>query len=770
MTNLTALFLTVCLSYSPIQHVLAQASQGDSTLLHRGIEAYELENYGEAIKIFKRVLNNDSLHAEAHANLARAYSAKGDRIPAANHARLAVRHDRDHIPFLILRHQIGFINPRPLDRARKRRLLSKILDLDPGNAYANRERGRELAQVYFHHRDRVRVSDALPLSSPPSSSQNIALPDQAPTQIRDPFDINVLESFGYAVVPLDMRAKEAYPEAVAHLVRAVQTDPEMRPAYDLLMGLFAASGKHQEMFNWAETMKSFLPEDAYSHLYLGYASHQLQRSELAEESFLAAQQFLSVEDKVAFEDVSRIMNDDQKKQFKREKSDGGSEYWDRRDPLYLSSYNERENEHYARMVYAQLLFSEPKLDLNGWDSERGEIYIRYGAPSSMYYMTSAVEDCNNGVSPYAIGMGINNITNFHVFDYGEMKFVFGNPGSVGNIENQTEPNNVGVPPLNEFPLYSPCAVYYQSLASLNAERDYVIRSRSTIRETPTSYQLPGKVVDFPYMTTAFKGEGPQTDLLISFGFPIGSSPTLSQRSTTQTSSLGLDTGAFLIGADGVLTSNRYKAEDIYTQEILRFEGTSLWPGSHTLSERSGTYTLSVEFQRESDGAKGAKQDPIVLPDFTRSEFTMSELLLAYYIGEEDEVATGESPRGSIVRNQYDIQPSPWALYENGAPVYFYFELYNLNRGTGGTGNYKVEAFLIDEKSARKNRRRLLRRARRNQGGVAVSFEGQTANNDTGQYFIMDTEGLTPGTYVLIVQVTDTHNGKTELQEREIFVM
>jgi len=51
-----------------------------------------------------------------------------------------------------------------------------------------------------------------------------------------------------------------------------------------------------------------------------------------------------------------------------------------RDPLLITAVNEREVEHRARFTYAQERFTIPKLDVQGWKSDRGQILIRYGFP------------------------------------------------------------------------------------------------------------------------------------------------------------------------------------------------------------------------------------------------------------------------------------------------------------------------------------------------------------------------------------------------------
>ena len=51
-----------------------------------------------------------------------------------------------------------------------------------------------------------------------------------------------------------------------------------------------------------------------------------------------------------------------------------SRFWTSKDPRYLTPWNERKIEHYARLVYADLLYGSEGLELRGWDTERGTYF------------------------------------------------------------------------------------------------------------------------------------------------------------------------------------------------------------------------------------------------------------------------------------------------------------------------------------------------------------------------------------------------------------
>jgi GWxTD domain-containing protein len=60
-------------------------------------------------------------------------------------------------------------------------------------------------------------------------------------------------------------------------------------------------------------------------------------------------------------------------------------FWKRRDPDPATPYNERLIEHMARVAFAEIHFSVPRLGRPGSLTTRGEVYIRYGRPLGWFF-------------------------------------------------------------------------------------------------------------------------------------------------------------------------------------------------------------------------------------------------------------------------------------------------------------------------------------------------------------------------------------------------
>lgn len=71
------------------------------------------------------------------------------------------------------------------------------------------------------------------------------------------------------------------------------------------------------------------------------------------------------------------------------------DFWDRRDPTPGTQRNERMEEYYFRVSYANEQYS--RLTDSGWNTDRGEVYIRFGEPDMVDR-----HPFNYGTKPYEI--------------------------------------------------------------------------------------------------------------------------------------------------------------------------------------------------------------------------------------------------------------------------------------------------------------------------------------------------------------------------------
>lgn len=72
-------------------------------------------------------------------------------------------------------------------------------------------------------------------------------------------------------------------------------------------------------------------------------------------------------------------------------------YWKQRDPTPETAENELMDEYYKRVDFTNFHFTVNNVDKDGWETDRGKIYVKYGPPDSVDRYTNELN-----VPPYEI--------------------------------------------------------------------------------------------------------------------------------------------------------------------------------------------------------------------------------------------------------------------------------------------------------------------------------------------------------------------------------
>ena len=125
----------------------------------------------------------------------------------------------------------------------------------------------------------------------------------------------------------------------------------------------------------------------------------------------------------ALEDIQYLLTQVEKRQIKKLNLDGKraflDKFWESRDPDLSTPENERRTEHYRRLAEANHVFGY--LDIPGWKTDRGRIWVLYGCPES--------EDSR----PMEIDARAYRIWFFDQIE-GGVEFVFVDRAGFGNFE------------------------------------------------------------------------------------------------------------------------------------------------------------------------------------------------------------------------------------------------------------------------------------------------------------------------------------------------
>ena len=757
--------------------VLLAASPGvvwaqTSEWVEEGKEAFRAERYEAAARAFERAAEADPQNAEAHYLLARLYfeTPLRDAKEADRALDRALALEPENPQFLVARLQQlrteswNFFAER-VREAKRRELARDILALDSANAFAHEELGLSEIRDFWRYRNAIMlptlqygpggyarsdVQDGPLFSEPvapdpfdPTLTEQPAVeqPDPIPVGdlpepdevfLADRFDLEALEEQGVPIQDLSARAQRAYDAAIGHLEKALASDPRRRSVYDAMMEVHALKGEYAAALDMLEGMYAHFPEDPETWLYLGLAHYRAGNLDAADRSFQTASEFMTPEEQAAFEGLDDLLPEDEEGRYADDPVAYASQFWTSKDPRFLTPYNERKLEHWARLTYADLLYGAADLDLRGWDTQRGRIHVRYGLPQTDVVLLSNNRDLLANA--------------FNVWDYGDFRFVFEDPFRNG-----------------EYRLYSPPADEIGAGTDpwLN---DYAIRAKETFREVPEryTYEAPGRQVEIPYLVNAFKGEEGLTDLYVHYGVPITQYDEDRERIDVTA-----NTGAFLISDDrDILVERRRTIYGLPTAQVVPFAETNLWVDTQLMHAPPGQHAVSVEFETASGATVAVQRRDVDVPAFQPERLALSDVMLAYHV---EETESGE-PLGEadVVRRNLSIRPAPWSVFSQRQPVYLYFEAYGLRQGEGGQTDYEVDISLVPKETAT-GVAKVFKNLFGGEDGVSVRYTASSATPDPAEYQILDATDQPPGLYTLTVRIRDRLANETVEAEQDLFL-
>ncbi|MGH7730808.1 MAG: GWxTD domain-containing protein, partial [Candidatus Eiseniibacteriota bacterium] len=136
----------------------------------------------------------------------------------------------------------------------------------------------------------------------------------------------------------------------------------------------------------AERALAAAPNRPEAKLAVAYTSFRLGRIARAESTFVAAFPDLPRIARERFEDIGPLASERDTATLRKLPPEGRAEFlrrfWREHDPDLASLENEAQLEYWARVAQAYFLFFDSRR--RQWD-ERGEVYVRYGAPERAEY-------------------------------------------------------------------------------------------------------------------------------------------------------------------------------------------------------------------------------------------------------------------------------------------------------------------------------------------------------------------------------------------------
>ena len=628
-----SLLILGCLIAAP-----AWTSEVDS-LYHAALSRMNEIEPKESVEEFKRVLKKNGKHAPALAQMTRLYirlDTPEFRRRAVEASEKAIRIDPENLQYQLL-HGEALWN-RGFQREAKAH-YEKVIEKFPNAAVAAYDAGRHIFGEYMITRDRI-------------------------IQRR-----GAIRTF----------AKNEYDQAVMLLEKSLEVDKNYKDSYYLL-GL--AHLEHRRIPAMQRVMKRMMrrfPGDTNSQLFLAY-SHQL-KGELLEANKLYEQAIAAMdpEQRKMMESVDLIAPKEDSARIAKAMQVGEdgewkdsaalTQFWNKNDPLFLTNHNERRMEHYGRVAYANLRFSVPARNIEGWKTIRGQTYIKYGKYRRR----------TTGVFPMFK----------ETWYYGGYRFTF---QSVNGVDGWGFAGEVGPSSTVDVIGGDPNALRTRNVDARQVEQTlfrkstntrwasdkmreeyFEIQNRAAFKEKEARFVDPfqNRKYSMPHQITAFRS-GKNMRMEIAYAIPTG------KLKANDDQMIVMDDGLFMFD---------YLWRDIYRN--VRPLGQKKPKGGNApqylLGQRAmtlpqGTYNIVVEVGDRNSGTIGTFRTERLL-SVSESRLDMSDLLLAKKI----ELVNPFPEKRMDLR----IAPNPLRAYSTGQSAYVYLEIYNLKKDEFGRTQYEI---------------------------------------------------------------------------------
>lgn len=449
------------------------------------------------------------------------------------------------------------------------------------------------------------------------------------------------------------------------------------------------------------------------------------------EKFDAIAPFLINDEEIIYEK----MNSMEKELFTRK-------YWYSKDPLFLTDQNERLLEHWGRIAETELLFGIPMKNIDGWDTDRGIIWIRYGPPMKQIMNKNIIAD------DISLGkkLGDNDPLFTHditLFWYYE-KFTF---------------------MFYEFPNGS-------SQFKLFEDSNYSNRlfAEYLQKQTPEIFDLNirGKRYDFPRYAIGFRGNEGKVRMELFYGIPVRALEYFKRPGERYVANV--EEGVFLFDMNLRQVIRNVKSERFLSPASFDSSKDRCISRLNRMELNPGLYNVAIEFKDDSSGNYGAIRDQIYLKCYRSDSLEVSDILIASSI---------ELPKNGQVNSIDDLSYSVNVTrsFRKPKPIYLYFEVYNLSPTLpSGMSKFRVEYSIRqrgndvkDVWSVKKVLAKMFRMAGRK---YEIADEHEYEGTDSVENLILeiDTESLEKGMYQLAVSIKDIQAGSSAESKTEFYVI
>ncbi len=526
-------------------------------------------------------------------------------------------------------------------------------------------------------------------------------------------------------------AKELFKTTESASIIAIKYDSLNPQSYLTLSSIYEDNNEPGKGISYLRKLIRIYPENKDAHLYLGLLYYRTSQLDSAYKEYQKSISLMGKTEKddfiynsvkvllePQFKDKLNNLNESTLKQVI-------NLFWKERDPLNLTPYNERLLEHYTRVAYSNLRFSVPKLNVIGWQTDRGTVVIRYGIPPEVTRIRPTV----------VMRSGVMTNPETEIWKYPDKTFSFVDISRNGEYI-------YGVPGESQ---------YWDDTQQF--AKDFLVTQ-------PEEYhpKFEGPMFSVPnaaYQLKDFNNDN-LTDLFISYGIKqpdkIEGNTDIQYEHTA---------GIFLFDSYfREIAENKSKIEYLNDNNKIEIPDSGiLFINTEKLASPADSGNLAFEIMRDRDKGVSSYHGKFKLRSFNSSSLNMSDIVLASIVDRDKKIA------GRINRSDYSILPNPTGIFSEDQDLYIYYEVYNLQKDERGLTDFQ-QTIILQKKgeedfSIGKLAGSVLKfiGIKGDEQRIDLTSKYQTKEKDSKIYLQLDMNGYEPGNYILSVRIKDNIAGK-----------
>ena len=652
----------------------AGSSRGETAidvLFQEAVEQVGQVNHKESIKAFEEIISTERDYAPAYNELAKLHlldhSVNG-RQRAMRMIQQAIAIDPDNIEYRLTRGKIwwhqGF-------RFRALNQFKNVIKKHPNNTDVLNSLGMFLVYDFLSQKDRRAAFKEMEMGS----------------SVFIDFRRMAMRS---RIKDFKIFAQEAKQEAIQVLRKSIELDETNQQPYYLL-GILYFEDKYWDAFHaLMQALHAQYPDDKNALLFCGLAAYQIGEFNDSHDYYQRALDLMSVEERELLESIDLLVPEaDHASRDTTQTIDAllkREMFWKRQDPLYLSEFNERKMAHFGRMAYANLRFRRFSDDVEGWQTDMGKTYIKFGRYRLRVTTYKGTWDSKE----------VLNATMMEFWYYENFQFRF--CGTTDDIWNFCGGAVVEHP--SAVPPVEMSAFTFDRLLSYVATeevRPYLMRRKSpssfiprTLTEAPHHIfrKTPQRFIDpylqrkytLPYQIAAFEE---QNRMRVELSYMI---PKDRLKENSETGKVSFWDGVFFFDEQWNDMYNDRKSRTLTLPPQKPVSNTAAQHRndhlliSRTVPVRQDNYYFSIELLDQTSGLIGVARGEKSFV-YNQESFHLSDLLVG-----SDIQAKKTLPES---RDDLLITPNPVRTFSPSEPVFIYLELYDLQRDAFGSTQYEI---------------------------------------------------------------------------------